>query len=152
MGEYQFQLSKVVGAREAAIDVNLERVPKGKQGKTKVHIHAEEQKSDHGQVAVTFKPMVQFKLSSPDISFFVLNKNKAGNKLKPVYRSECQKGAGNTKFNEVVIDTHTLCNNDDGETITIQVFNWQKSGAHKQLSTHKVTLGELRESVSSGTQ
>lgn len=59
IGEYQFQLSKVVGSRESAIDIVLNKVPNGKQGKTMVHIHAEEQKSDHGQIALSFKPSIQ---------------------------------------------------------------------------------------------
>jgi len=115
----------------------------GKSGKIKVM--ALEKKADFG------RNQVKFTLSAAQIqctgaSFLVISRAKEANKYQPVYKSEAKAPMGGViKWNQILLDTDTLCNGDNFCEILFQVFQFNPngSGKHKKLAQGSHTLGKL---------
>lgn len=64
----------------------------------------------------------------------------------PVFKTEVKNKQGKgIEWNQIFIDTDTLCNNIDDQPILFQVFQHARNGSHKKVGQKEVTLGELKQ-------
>jgi len=82
-------------------------------------------------------------------SFVVISRAKEQGKYQPVYKSEA-KGSmgGKITWNQILLDTDTLCNADNFCEILFQIFQFNDNGSgnHKKLAQGSGTLGAMIDS------
>ena len=104
---------------------------------------AEEKSSSSGNKSAIFNIDGQCEKSS--MNFIIVWKWLSPGQYRPIFKSECkpqQKGLND--WNEFIIDTMTLCNNDDDQEIKIDVLKFDSTGSHKVLGSAYTTLAELK--------
>ena len=112
VGRFSFHMAQLVSSMDQSISGVLEGGKRKKLGK--VTINAEERKPDYGKFQCGFS--LSLKTSKPGPVFFTLNQFIGPGRFQPVYKSECvNQLKGKFTFSQVVIDTDTLCRNDELE-------------------------------------
>jgi len=110
---------------------------------------AQEKKADYGKMQAAFKLSATFPSKMVQSCFVTLNREKSPGQYQPVFKSECKPAIKqHHSWNQIIIDTDTLCNNDMNQTIMIQMFEYKASGSHKKVGQAEISLGQL---VDSGT-
>ena len=73
---------------------------------------AQEKKDDQGKMQAKFNVSAKHGSKSYDNCFFVINRMKQPGKFIPVFKSECKPLRGQVNWNQVILDTHRLCDAD----------------------------------------
>lgn len=104
---------------------------------------SEEIKPDHGKNIAVFS--MNLELDGNDNKFVLINRSKGQGRYAIVYKSEIKpKEQGKHKYNELTIDTSTLCQDNDEQEILFQFYRYSTDGNHKKISNAYTTLGELK--------
>jgi len=75
-------------------------------------------------------------------NFFLIHKSLAGNKWKPIYKSEIKQARnGFFEWNTVNILSSDLAGDDIEREVRIDFFISQKSGKHRHCGQTTLTLG-----------
>lgn len=83
--------------------------------------------------------------------FFIIWKFLQPGQYKPVFKSEIKhQQRGIQDWNEVQLDTQTLCNNDPKQEIKFDFYRSETSGDHKHLGTTYSSLNELKNQTNMG--
>ena len=102
-----------------------------------------ETKPDHGKIISMFS--MNLSMDGNDNKFLIISRAKGQGRYAIIYKSEIKpKEKGIHKYNELTIDTDTLCEGQDDREILFQVYRYSADGNHKKISNLYTTLGELK--------
>jgi len=135
-------LHQVVTAVDQQVEFDVQNPARKKNGRVK--ITAEELSASAGSESA----VIQLKGRLPDHGniFFIIWKQLAPNKYKPVYKSEfksTERGCQN--WNELAIDTGLLCNQDQEQEIKFDFYRQESNGDNKLLGTVRTQMSQLKE-------
>ena len=142
VGRAEFTLSKVVSGKNQEFMAELTGGERSKGARVKIMGH--ETKPDHGKNIAIFS--MNLSMDGNDNKFVLINRAKGQGRYAIVYKSEIKpKEKGLHKYNELTLDTDTLCEGQDDREILIQVYRYSRDGSHKKLSNIYTTLEELKQ-------
>jgi len=142
IGSYNFKLGNLVAARNQELNQPIESSTRKNSGK--IHIMADEKKDDYGKMQAKFTVSAKFTSKMFDNCFFTINRMKNPGQFQPVFKSECKPPMnGEISFNEIILDTHRLCDADNEQPILFQGFHFNKSGNHAKIGQAEITLSQL---------
>jgi hypothetical protein len=121
IGSYDFVLGKLVSSKNQELTAEIAN-PARKAGKSgSIKIMALEKKADFGKTQAKFTLSTDVHSNGP--SFLVISRAKGQGQYQPVYKSE-SKGSmgGKITWNQILLDTDTLCNADNFCEIFFQIF------------------------------
>lgn len=143
MGSASFEIGEILGARG---NTKAKRLKNG--GTLFVRI-AKAPERDYGNFHLALKG-VKLKnvegLFGKSDPFFVIKsqaRTSGGRSWAPVYRSEVAKNDLNPMWKDFSIPVGTLCAGDVNRPIQIEVYDWQKSGKHRQMGKFQTNLDGL---------
>merc|ERR1719329_19112 len=137
VGKVEFKLHEVVTAKDYTFSKQLDT----KKGW--LTLNAEESKRAQGLENV----LIKFDgISTSKNSFFmIIWKKHASGKYRPVYKTETKPGRdGMVNWTQILLDTDTLCNDDDDHKLKIDLFEFKREGTHKLLGSTTTTLDEFK--------
>ncbi|KAL6048086.1 Copine IVb [Balamuthia mandrillaris] len=119
--------------------------PLTKQDLSNVDVRSKRVKLQRQYISFTFQGR---KLDKKDLfgksdPFFVVLKAREGGELVPVYKSETIKKTLNPNWKEFTMKALELNNGDDLRPITIQVWDWNRSGSHELIGSVTTDTKEL---------
>ena len=116
VGRTTFTLSKVVSGKNQEFQTQLHEGPRSSGAQVK--IMATETKPDHGKHIAIFR--MNLRMDGNDNKFLLFNRAKGQGRYAIVFKSETKpKEKGVHVYNEVQIDTDTLCEDQDDREILV---------------------------------
>ena len=121
IGSIEFKLAKLVSSRNQELEAGLENSAR-KKSSGKIKVCANEKKEGFGKTQTSFVPKAEIP-SCSGACFITMARQSNNNKYKIVYKTEGkQKVDGCVLWNQIIIDTDTLCENNNSQPVLVQIF------------------------------